>query len=288
MTRQENERIEALRRMLTEKEQEVVNLESLERMMEEELSKDDQDIDTDYVDELARMILEYQRCKPVGKAPSARKRQSRHMRGRMVRTASLILVIGMMLAISTANIAGAFSWIDIVKFLSPLMDQLGISVNVSTDEEMNVVKKAEEMKDSEQASDEWGEIVDIVIYDENELPEFIEGYPVKPPYLPEGYVFKRAELYSDGALTDICMTYSTEENDLYIQERVYKQGVGGDIIVAEQKAEEQFLERIDILMDNDVVTAVMNLDTCHYSAWGKESEEVILRIIQEYEGEIFQ
>ncbi len=287
MKRQDRNRIESLKQTLRKQRQEVGAVEQLEYMLDAEMAKDPVDIDTDYADALAELILEYRNIPAAQSDPSAGKTVEMHRRKRIVRVAALIIILCGIILIPTARVANAFSWISIVKFFSPLMEQIGIHVNLETDDELNTINKLDQQEPSIETV-VMDEFVDEVIKDEKALPESVDGYPVHPPYLPDGFDFVRAELFTNESLTDLNMTYSDGECELYIHIKAYAGGVGTSSVMTEQEAEQPDQSRIVATSDEGVNTVTMDLGSCQYMIWSFISGEDLYQIMEAYEGEIFQ
>ena len=287
MKRQDRNRIESLKQTLRKQRQEVGAVEQLEYMLDAEMAKNPVDIDTDYADALAELILEYRNIPAAQSDPSAGKTVEMHRRKHIVRVAALIIILCGIILIPTARVANAFSWISIVKFFSPLMEQIGIHVNLEKDDELNAINKLDQQEPSIETV-VMDEFVDEVIKDEKALPESVDGYPVHPPYLPDGFDFVRAELFENASMTNLNMTYSDGEQELYIQIKNYSEGIGVDVVMTEQQAEPIDESMIVLSSDEGINNATMSVNSCQYMAWGFIGSEELLKIMEEYRGVLYQ
>lgn len=259
--------------------QEVVSRGQLERMMEEELSKEAAEIDTDYVDELARLILECGDGQSV--SGNAGKPAGRRVHRQMMKIAAAAAVLTLILG--GMNVAGAWSWIEIVEFFTPLMEQLGIQVNVQPEETINEIRKNDEVH---AAGETWDELRDGVITDLTGLPTAVDGYPVVPPVLPEGFEFVRANVFSDASMKTVLMTFERDGVELYAELMLYAEEIGNAVWFSEQIPETMRLHDIHIYEDCEVWTAYLKLERGYYNIWGKLEEGEIRMIAEEYIGVI--
>lgn len=251
------------------------------------MAKDPVDIDTDYADALAELILEYRNVPASQTDPSAGKATGLSGRKSIVRVAAMILILLGIVLIPMAHVADAFSWISIAKFFSPLMEQIGIHINLDSDEELNEIDKLDLLEPAVEdvVQDEF---MDLVLTDVRDLPGDIDGYPVLPPYLPEGYQFVRAELFANDLMMILNMTYSDGEQELYIQIKTYYEGIGVDAVMTEQQAEPVDDSVIVLSSDEGINNAAMSINSCHYMAWGYTASEELYKIMEEYIGVLYQ
>ncbi len=259
--------------------QEVVSRGQLERMMEEELSKEAAEIDTDYVDELARLILECGDGQSV--SGNAGKPAGRRVHRQMMKIAAAAAVLTLILG--GMNVAGAWSWIEIVEFFTPLMEQLGIQVNVQPEETINEIRKNDEVH---AAGETWDELRDGVITDLTGLPTAVDGYPVVPPVLPEGFEFVRANVFTDASMKTVLMTFERDGVELYAELIVYAEHIGNATWFNEQIPDATELNSIYAYADYDVWNAYLAMDRGFYNIWGKLTEEDVRRIAEGYKGVI--
>lgn len=267
--------------------QEVGAVEQLELMLEAEMAKDPVDIDTDYADALAELILEYRNIPASQTDPSAGKATGLSGRKNIVRVAAMILLLLCIVLIPMTHVAEAFSWISIAKFFSPLMEQIGIHINLDSKDELSEVNKLDPSEPVIE-DDVMEEFLDLVLTDESDLPDNVDGYPVLPSYLPAGYSFVRAELFSNESMTNLNMTYSDGAQELYIHIKWYKAAIGTSVVMTEQAPEQPDQSRIVLTSDEGVNSAIMDLGFCRYMAWSFMSEDEMFKIMESYEGAIYR
>lgn len=279
MKRQTQEKIQALRELLLKQEQEAMRLALLENLLKAELTKNASDIDTDFADFLSQEI---ENCTERTVHPTRCRRTG--TRRCMAIAVAALLVLCVAAGTIMPNQAGAFSLVRIMRFLTPLAQQFGITVN--TDDGENVAVTKSETVYIETADSEWDTVDDCIFSDISDIPDNLDGYPTHPRVVPQGYTFKRADYYAIPSAKVLCMTYSNGVNEFFIQISTYTEDIGDSTILAESSSKVPMLNCIEASVNYGVSTVFMELDLGAYQIWGPLPTDDLIEIMKEYKGEI--
>lgn len=186
----------------------ALTMDDLNQMLEEELAKPPEQIDTALVDDLLDLLnapqptdaeqeAAWQQIEKElqGKKRPHSSRVSTALR-RIVAVAA-ILVAGFFLSLGTAQ---AFKWTNLLKFLEPLAETFGIYSD-------NTQPKESAFTNAAVYTDEETGIVQQQYTAQDVLPEDYQDYRVLPVWLPERFSFLQGSIYDDGQAAVITAVY---------------------------------------------------------------------------------
>lgn len=167
----------------------------LEQMLNIELSKPENEIDAQLVEEILN-VLEPSEPDPAQiragwkhvKKNLPKRQVGRRWQTRFAQLAATAAVISIVL-VSTITDAGAFRWTLIQKFLKPVAETFGIIIDDQTDgipDEMDTSIYS--------VSDAPSTLTTYSTLDE--VPEISDGYVIRPKWIPEGFSFSSGSCFS--------------------------------------------------------------------------------------------
>lgn len=186
-----------------------MNTHELKELLDLELSKPAEEMDVQLVQELLEILQpgEVPQAKKqevwqnVSRAILSERKKTHPLLRRFVAVAALIvLLFGL-----TIGAASAFRWTFLWKLLEPVAETFGIYRNYSE-------KDRSETTDAHLYTLEEAESVQELYTDLAMLPDTFMGYMIKPKWIPEGYEFLQATVYSDSTMCAYTIDY-TREND---------------------------------------------------------------------------
>jgi len=255
-----------------------MSLDEMYTLMDEELSRPCENIDTDYVDELVEQIL----AQPSGALPRASRSTYRSGVVRRVRMALAAVLLMSLLG----GAAGAWQWLDISSFFTPVMEQLGIRINISSDESPTEIVKNEGTGPAQPLVIDWDAPIHLDISDPSQLPSSINGYPVLIPNLSQSYQFDSAVLYQDETAAILTTIYTQSENTLFVQMYLSKEPVGNAAWMLENNPYTVHAGNVHVFEDYDRWLAIIPCPLGYYSIWGRIPKEELLSIVEQLKGVI--
>lgn len=217
--------------------------------------------------------------KPVSSTPGKRPKQRRVLR-KIAAAVACCLLLGT-LSISAAY---AFNWEFLIHFFQPLMETLGIHMNLDESEQAGDLAKSNATPEPAQEETELpGRVVSQRIMDIAQVPDEIMGYRAKPTWIPEGYAFEYADYLDDVIEKNVFIAYGNGEDSLFVQVQLYADPalIATNSIEAqpEQEGVSEIVDGILLTEDRSMFKATYTDDLAYYMVWGKLSKEDILSAI---------
>lgn len=241
----------------------------------EEAVKDPQDARQPAFDMAANWAAIEKKLDQRGRAASSGKR-----RAWRAQAAAAVLVVLVLASIGTA-VTDADRWDNLVKVFRPFANTLGIHLNV---QDLGGAGEVERNDLTQPDIDQ--ESVSRTIRDEREVPGVVLGIAAKPYWLPEGYAFHAAEVFSDFNESSLTITYRKGTSELFVQTVAY---AGDDTLTAvnvleKDDKEAEVAQGITITENEGVVNAVRENGRSLHMVWGRLSREEITKVIDSIKG----
>ncbi len=195
----------------------------------------------------------------------------RRMWSRMTAAAAIII------ALISVGAAGTYAarWDFLVQVFRPMMETLGIHINV---EDLGSAGDVER----DEGRDPEAEYTSVTIKDERSLPRTVRSIKAVPSWIPEGYVFKYAELFDGFNESSLLISYSNGKNELFVQTIVYGENTARTAVNLVEKEAEDGAEnapRITITENEGIVNATKESGLACFMVWGRLSQSDILSVI---------
>lgn len=197
-----------------------MNTHELEELLDLELNKPAEEMDAQLVQELLEVLQ-------PGEVPQAQKKEvwqnvsrvflSEHRRKNahpLLRRFVAVAAIVVLLLGLTLGAASAFRWAFLWKWLEPVAETFGIYRNYSAKESVNMVA-------AHQYTIEDAESVQELYYDLSMIPDTFMGYAIKPGWIPEGYEFLQASIYSAADIRRYAISYRRGNEEMNISVSFY-------------------------------------------------------------------
>lgn len=283
-----NNRREALRAMLNDRGIEVHAHADIDQWIQAELDKDAEDIDADFVDELVQLKMELEAGAAQGARASEKPvRRSTHRHPGM-RRVSIALIALLVLSVAYMSIASAFNWADLARILKPLLQTIGIHMNVDEERGEDVYEKPE----GEMAQDEddglWADTQSRCVEDSAEVPDTLDGYSTKPTWIPDGFRFNYGSVFEGPSEKNTTIAYTDGKRELFSQVIVYPQSNEAATNQVELHIEAErvtFESGIQVIEDHGTVTATLVDGAAYYMVWGKLPRQDIVSVMTSIGGE---
>ena len=169
-----------------------MNTDALESILENELNKPAEEIDTGLIEDLMEILQpeemsdkqQQQLWKRIQKKITPR---HDHRNFRRLAAIAAILVLVCSFAFTPA---AASPWQFLKRLLKPVAETFGIYLNYSE-------SSPTETPDVHQYRISEDETTPVIYYDLSEVPDSYDGYAIKPGWLPEGFEFVHVSSYSE-------------------------------------------------------------------------------------------
>lgn len=271
-----------LTRLKKDSEMELMQYD-LEKLLEDELSKEECEMDTALVEELLKTLEESPSADEKEKTWRAIERRAKRKTGRLRtltarRIAACFLALIALSALSIGS-ALAFNWSSLLKFIKPLAESFGIySVNTPGDPEPVQTDKTYGAEDTGFLQATYNSL--------EEMPDKWNGFRVLPAWMPERFTFLQGSGYDDEHTAIFSVTYMAGDAFFNLSTNFFYDDADISSYEYQMTPTNSTLE---IIADHEV-TYYLNTDTkllaaswidqnVHYSIFGDINEEEMRRII---------
>lgn len=281
-----NENLEITKRLRLSSESEM-SRDDLELMLEEELTKPEDEMDP----ELIQLILATLEDTPSSKAQReswkqieqklSSKRQWLPAMNGLTRIAAIgVILVAVMFA--TYGTAQAFNWEFLLRLMRPFAETFRLYSGDSP--------TATPVPD---ASHIYGDIVLDITQKEfttlEECPSEIAGYPIKPVWMPEQFAYMQGSLYIDALLTTVTHTYSSDAGFCLVDITILDDSGSNNAFEYEHTNAANTVNayvagyKTTFYYNNEGIlsSASCIVDTAHYSITGNVTKDEIIRILEE-------
>ena len=254
----------------------------LELMLERELAKPAEAMDTQLIEELLGALEESPPEADKQAIWEAIQQKRRHPAGRartvLRRIAACAAILVFFLA-ATIGSAYAFNWTFLLKLLAPFAETFGIySAN-----DRNSIGSEQSVSISQDSETEFEQRQFDTLED---FPTEREGYRLLPAWLPEGFSFLQGSLYEDESIAVISNSYEKGDARLRIVVTFFEDDGAVSSYEYHRVPSEAAIEVIaDITVtcyansDGDGIAASWIDRNVHYSIVGDVAEDEIWRIV---------
>lgn len=264
-----------------------LNNHELESILENELNKPAEEIDTKLIEDLMDILqpeeLSAKQQKIIWKNIQ-KKLSSKNNRHRLVRRLTAIAALLVLLFGFTLAPANAFHWQFLRRLLKPVAETFGIYLNYF-DEAPVEAPTAHQYGVSED------EAVPVMYDNLDDIPDTYDGYAIKPGWIPEGFTFVQASSYSEVHLQKYAIQYCCEQKELNITIAIHTD----QETIAKYEFERITDEPEERLIGSTMVTFYNNyrsedvpqhvswvVNNAHYSIQGMVSADEIEQMIMLY------
>ena len=277
-----NEKLEIAKRLRLSTESEMSRYD-LEQMMEAELNKPEDEMDTELVQQILEILedgpsmeQQYKSWQQIDKRLKFKQWQP------VVSGLTRIAAVGVILVallFATYGTAQALNWEFLLRWMKPFAETFMI---YSGDKpEPTVAPVTTEVYGDVGltfAQTEFNTLADC--------PEKIDGYPVKPVWMPERFTYLQGSMYADTLVTSITHTYQSDMGICIIDISMLEDESKANAYHFEQLPAENtsmYIAGYRISFyhnsDNTTLTASWMCENVHYTITGSVSEEEITTII---------
>ena len=191
----------------------------LNEMLDQELSKSAEDIDTQLVKDLLDLLEEEvptqkskDECWKAIQAHTQKKDSGR--RNAVLRRISAVAAALVMVIVVSFGTAKAFNWTFLLKLLGPAMETFGI---YSTNSPNNHADD----NDGHEYVDEDLEFAQVNYTAMEDMPTQLRGYTIVPRWIPERYTFATGSIYEDKDIATASMCFQYDEEFLILNISFY-------------------------------------------------------------------
>lgn len=254
-------------------------------ILETELAKPEQEMDAQLVDE-GLAALQPDELSPLEQQavwnrlkPQMYERRKLNavqilQRAGLIAAAVIVLFLGMMGA------ASAFRWTFLLKLLTPVAETFGILMNVSDEVTPSPVPG---LYTVEETGEEQVDFTDL-----SAIPDWADGYAVKPGWIPERYVFRTGSHFAGFGFEMFTLDYESEAGEfLAVTLMLFNDEESVSSYVYEKTVDEPVEKRIGSQLvtfcrnAKDEVQLVSWVDgNAHYSISGQVAEDEIIRMVE--------
>lgn len=254
----------------------------LNNLLEEELQKPSEEIDSQLVQELLDLLGE---AKPTEEETRAcwNKIQKEldaskpHPWRTVLRSCAAAAAVVFMLVLTYQG-AQAFNWTHLLKWLTPLAETFGI-YSENSEEVSSLVSETD-------YSDEEADFSQIMYQQLEDMPTHHKGFPIVPSWVPEGFAFVQGSLYEDPDMANVAITYKNQDRFISMTVKF----LANETDVSSYQFERTADETVEKLVGNHLVTFYFNTDqmrpsaswidqNVHYFINGDLTEAEIVQII---------
>lgn len=299
-------RFEALKNMLNDQKKEAYSHADISALIDAELEKDADAMDTDLIDELLKLLdsdagIEadaqakkaaiwdsiYDKLSQSSAVPekqnTAKRRTKASGFNKFLRVAAIIVATCIVIPLVSVGVGYAFNWKALIRLFAPFMETIGIRLNMDSEPDSGELEKSGESEVME---------VDIIdssetITDYSAVPDTIDEVSIKPAYIPEGYAFEYAEVFNGKDKSVVLMVFSNGDKEMFI--RVMALDNRSSYVVQQiEKAPESLdgetgnTEVVLVTDDFGMTTATYATDMASYSAWGYLSDTDLVSVINSF------
>ena len=267
----DHDSLQTLRSLLNARDIELTGAE-MQQILDDELSKPEDEMDADLVDMLLVLLEEEHREKQQA-APA--KRRPRPFDAVMRVAAVLVLLAG--LALVAFNDARASKW-HIFRTLFP------------TGEEYFLVSmQGQQDADPATPTPDAGITANAQVFTAiDEVPEAISGYPVLPSGIPERFSFRRGSLLQDGIADTLVLNYGSETQHCVFSASISQSQSHSSVSMYPKTMEnvaERYVGGVPVYVyqntpENTFPTMVWLVGRAEYSLCGDLTEEEAFIIIE--------
>ena len=249
--------LEIMERLQFDEETEMTR-DELERMLNEELAKPEEQMDAELIQDILQLLEEgvtEEEREAAWKAtarllPGKRTHPALKWAGRIAAT----LIIAMGLSVLTYKTAEAFNWQLILRLMRPFAETFMLYAGEQPGDAVPPGKTyGDDVK-----TDEAGQYATI-----EESPEFLLGYPVRPRGLPERFAYLQGSSYCDDLNTMITHVYGSDGGICIFTVTILNTGDQTSSHQFERTAE----ETQDVYIAGHRVTYYLNSDDATMSAY---------------------
>ena len=262
-----------------------MNTHELEELLDLELNKPAEEMDMQLVQELLEILQ-------PGEVPQAQKKEvwqnvsraflserKRKKAHPLLRRFAAVAAIVVLLLGLTLGAASAFRWTFLWKWLEPVAETFGIYRNYSEKDSYDTtVLNRYTVRDADSVQEVYNEL--------SKFPDTFMGYALKPAWVPEGYSFLRAIVYSDSDIRVYTIDYIRNSDEFSISIAFHL----NDNAVLSHKYEQTVDTPIERTVDQTKVTFYRNANdkiqlaswidgNAHYNARGNLTIDEIEHIV---------
>lgn len=287
----QQEKQDRLRRLLCDTETEL-SRDDLERMLEDELSRPEDQLNTALISEIVTQLEEgtsAQEQEAAWRATAqqletqARERANPAI-GWFARIAAVLAIVMGML-VTTYKTAEAFNWQLVLRLMRPMAETFMLYTGMRPEATEQLVPLAEP---TEEAYVDCGKGNDAWEYTSpGDAPGSLMGYPVMPRGIPERFVYLQGSGYSDDLNLSVTHVYAGEggmcvfsvlilRDDRVTSSQLYER--------TQDETEEMYIAGCRVFFyvnsDDATMSASWVKDSAQYSLFGAISEEELARVVE--------
>lgn len=278
-----NEKLEIAKRLRHAKELEM-SRDDLASMLDAELSKPEDELDAELVQQLLELLEEapsqaqqHEAWKKTGKRLKLRQWQP------VVTGLTRIAAVGVVLVailFATYGTAQALNWEFLLRLMKPFAETFMIYSGDTP--EATPASRSSEVYDEAALTFTQAEFTTLA-----DCPDTMDGYPAKPAWMPERFAYVNGSMYSDMLVTSITHVYRSDEGLCIIDISRFEDENKANAYHFEQlPAENTSMDvagrQIAIYRNSDLttLTASWMCENVHYTIAGSVSEEEIKIVIE--------
>lgn len=279
-----NEKLEIAKRLRLSTESEM-SRDDLEKLLEEELTKPEAELDAELVQMILEMLEEGPSTEQTHKSWQQidGKLSSRRQWLPAVNGLARIAAVGVILVavlFATYGTAQAFNWEFLLRLMKPFAETFMLYSGGSPE-----VTPATEI--SEVYTDELVESTQTEFISLADCPDKIAGYPVRPEWVPERFAFVQGSMYADMHVKAISLLFSGDAGICLIDISVFAADNEVDSYSYEQLPDEnrgRYIAGYPVTFyhntDDSTLSASWIVENVHYWITGAMTEDEIACILE--------
>lgn len=278
-----NEKLEIAKRLRLSTESEM-SRDDLEQMLEAELTKPEDEMDTEFVQQILELLedeptqaQQYESWKQIEKTLTVKKWQP--VVSGLARIAAVgVILVAIMYA--TYGTAQALNWEFLLRLMKPFAETFMVYTGGAP--EPTPLPQSEELYVDFAMTFTQQEFATLA-----DCPDEIDGYPVKPVWMPEQFEYLQGSMYSDYQVTSISHVFRSNEGSCILDISKFENDDDATQYHYEQIPAENttmyvagYQLAIYYNTDNAKLTATWLRDNTNYCITGALSEEEVTAILE--------
>ena len=278
-----NEKLEIAKRLRLSTESEMSRYD-LEQMLEAELNKPEDEMDTELVQQILEILEDGPSMEQQHKSwQQIDKRLKFKQWQPVVSGLTRIAAVGVILVallFATYGTAQALNWEFLLRWMKPFAETFMI---YSGDDPVTT----SEPKVNEVYSDDRLSFTQMEFTTLADCPDQIDGYPAKPVWMPERFAYLQGSMYADTLITSITHVYQSDMGRCIIDISLLDDANDVDSYSYEQTENQpthsEYVQDYSVTFyynnEGQLTSASWIVNNAHYSITGRMTKDEILQIL---------
>ncbi|MBQ8554814.1 MAG: DUF4367 domain-containing protein [Clostridia bacterium] len=279
-----NEKLEIVKRLQNDPEADMTQAD-MEKLLDQELAKPEEEIDAALVDALLALLDEHEPTEEEIRASWAQLEAASGKKAlppivQKVGRIAAIVVLAVAAVFATYGTAEAFHWEQVLRLLRPVAETFSLYSN-------NQATEPPVTRDGTAYSDAPTGISQQVYATLADCPQTFDSYPVQPSWMPERFAFLQGSLYADDNTAVMTVAYLADEgaciltttffrNEKTVSNFEYERTLSNPDVRILAGQEVAYYHNTD----QGMLSASWVIEKAHYFITGPVTEDELTRIVE--------